>query len=234
MLAEHITHVLALNLSTASFGTTEKSETGITNIQRESDMHSTTTRRVPFLKLSLLCVAALGVAACSKQAPAPTPAAQPSLVERGAYLVAIGGCNDCHSPKVFGPNGPEVDKNRALSGHPADQKLPAIPAGIIAPDQWGGLATNDLTAWAGPWGVSYAANLTPDPTGLGGWTPETFIQAMRTGKHVGVGRPILPPMPWQAMGRMSDEDLRAMFAYLKSLQPVHNEVPAPTPPVSAH
>ncbi|HZQ59913.1 MAG TPA: diheme cytochrome c-553, partial [Casimicrobiaceae bacterium] len=88
----------------------------------------------------------------------------------------------------------------------------------------------DLTAWAGPWGVSYAANLTPDKTGIAGWTVDQFIQAMRTGKHLGVGRPILPPMPWQQIGKLTDRDLRAIYAYLKSLKPIDNQVPAPTPP----
>ena len=184
-------------------------------------------RCVPFLKIGLLSAAALG-AACSKHEP--SAAVQRSPVERGAYLSTIGGCNDCHSPKLFGPNGPEIDKSRLLSGFPATSKLPPVPAGVIAPDQWGALASNDLTAWAGPWGVSYAMNLTPDATGLGDWTSEIFIKAMRTGKHAGTGRPILPPMPWASIGQLSDDDLNALFAYLKSLSPVSNRVPAPTPP----
>jgi len=190
-------------------------------------------RPASLVRTALLGIAAAGVAACSRPAPAPAPVAQPSPVERGAFLVNLGGCNDCHSPKLFGPNGPSVDKARLLSGHPADEKLPAIPAGAIGPGQWGGLVTGGLTAWAGPWGVSFAVNLTPDETGLGSWTAETFIQAMRTGKHAGVGRPILPPMPWQSLGQLSDDDLRAMFAYLHSLPPVHNQAPAPLPPASA-
>jgi hypothetical protein len=87
-----------------------------------------------------------------------------------------------------------------------------------------------FTAWAGPWGISFTANLTPDSTGLGNWTPEMFIAAIRTGKHAGVGRPILPPMPWPQYRNFTDEDLRAIFAYLHSLKPVHNVVPQPVPP----
>lgn len=175
--------------------------------------------------------ATLGIAvACTKQEPPRT--AEAPLTERGAYLVTVGGCNDCHTPKLFTAAGPEPDKSRLLSGHPADAKLPPVPSGVIGPDQWGAIANNDLTAWAGPWGVSYAANLTPDATGLGSWTPEIFIQAMRTGKHVGVGRPILPPMPWMDYALMTDEDLRAVFAYLKSLPPISNAVPAPVPPAA--
>jgi hypothetical protein len=90
-------------------------------------------------------------------------------------------------------------------------------------------ATN--TAWAGPWGVSFTANLTPDEeTGIGLWSEEEFIATLRTGRHLGRGREILPPMPWPVYGQLSDEDLGAIFAYLTSLPPVHNRVPAPRPP----
>jgi cytochrome c553 len=92
------------------------------------------------------------------------------------------------------------------------------------------IAKADLTAWAGPWGVSFAANLTPDPTGMSGWTAEQFIQTMRTGKRMGTGRALLPPMPWQNIGALTDDDLRALFAYLQSLKPVSNAVPLPSPP----
>ncbi len=153
--------------------------------------------------------------------------------ERGRYLVTLGGCNDCHSPKVFTPQGPHPDESRLLSGHPADEKLPAVPQGLISPKQWGAITTNDLTAWVGPWGTSFAANLTPDKTGTGDWTAQTFIKTMRTGKHMGEGRPILPPMPWQDFGKLTDGDLRAIFAYLQTLKPVSNSVPPPIPPVPA-
>ena len=151
-------------------------------------------------------------------------------IARGRYLVTLGGCNDCHTPKLLRPTGPVPDSSRFLAGHPADAKLPPVPPGVLGPDRWGALVTPDLTAWAGPWGVSFTANLTPDPTGLGPWTPEQFIQTMRTGKHLGVGRSILPPMPWYDIGRLTDDDLRAVFAYLRTLKPVQNAVPAPLPP----
>lgn len=94
------------------------------------------------------------------------------------------------------------------------------------------LTTNDNTTWAGPWGVSFAANLTPDKeTGLGYWKAETFIAALRTGKHQGTGRNILPPMPWPGIGQMTDTDLEAVFAYLKTLKPIKNAVPVPLSPV---
>jgi mono/diheme cytochrome c family protein len=82
-----------------------------------------------------------------------------------------------------------------------------------------------------PWGISFAANLTPDQqTGLGGWTAELFIKTMRTGKHFGVARPLLPPMPWFSLAALSDRDLKAVFAYLKSIKPIRNQVPQPVPP----
>jgi hypothetical protein len=168
-----------------------------------------------------------GLSACSEKQSARI---ESTPVERGAYLSTIGGCNDCHSPKIFGEHGPQPDPKRILAGHPAEVPVPEVPAGVIAPDRWGALTNSHLTAWAGPWGISYAANLTPDATGLASWTEEIFIQAMRTGKHAGVGRPILPPMPWFDIGKMTDADLKALFAYLKSLPPVANAVPEPVPP----
>jgi len=153
-------------------------------------------------------------------------------IERGAYLVRTMGCNDCHTPWKMGARGPEPDVTRALTGHPADMVMPPPPKLPEGPWVWLGGATN--TAFAGPWGVSFSANLTPDPdTGLGKWTQETFITALRTGRHEGKGRPILPPMPWPMYGQATDEDLGAIFAYLQSLAPVKNRVPAPVDPVES-
>ncbi len=151
-------------------------------------------------------------------------------VERGRYLATIVACNDCHSPKIFTEQGPVPDTTRLLAGHMGGGSLPALPAGLIGPNGWGGITSNDFTAWSGPWGTSYAANLTPDSTGLAGWTADEFMQAMRTGKHRGTGRPILPPMPWPALAAMTDDDLRSIFAYLQSLPPVTNQVPPPVGP----
>lgn len=153
-------------------------------------------------------------------------------VARGKYLVGAIGCGHCHSPKVMGPHGPVEDHARLLSGHPEGSALPAAPK----PDgPWIATAAWDLTAWSGPWGVSYAMNLTPDEnTGIGSWSEETFVKALRTGKHMGVSRPILPPMPWDSFRNFSDEDLKSMYAYLRSIPPVHNRVPDPVePPVQA-
>ena len=152
-------------------------------------------------------------------------------VKRGEYLATIGGCRDCHTPKLMTPKGPAPDPKRAFAGHPAGTQLPPVPPGLLGPGQWGAVTTADLTAWAGPWGVSFAANLTPDKTtGLGAWTLEQFSQTLRTGKHLGVGRPILPPMPWEDLAVLTAPDMQALFAYLQSLPPIVNQVPAPLPP----
>jgi hypothetical protein len=157
--------------------------------------------------------------------------AQADPVARGKYLVSAMGCHDCHTPWKMGPRGPEPDMSRALSGHPADLTMPPPPP-VPAPWAWVGGATN--TAFAGPWGVSFTANLTPDAeTGLGSWTPEIFIAALRTGRHEGKGRPILPPMPYRMIANLTDEDLRAVFAYLQSVPPLRNRVPAPVDPPEA-
>ena len=123
------------------------------------------------------------------------------------------------------------DTTKLLSGFPANQKLPEVPPGLIGPDKWGALATNDLTGWVGPWGTSFTQNLTPDiETGIGSWTEDMFLAAIRNGKHMGVGRDILPPMPWIMYRNMTDDDLKAVFAYLKSLPPISNAVPDPISP----
>jgi len=170
----------------------------------------------------------VGVMMCQQAALA---SGDQDMAKRGEYLVGLGGCNDCHTPKLFTEKGPEPDPARLLSGHPGTSKLPALPQGVLAPDKWGAVTTNDLTAWYGPWGVSYAANLTPDKkTGLGSWTVEQFIKTMRTGKHLGVGRDILPPMPWFGLAGLTDDDLKAIFAYLHSIKSIENQVPHPIPP----
>lgn len=154
-------------------------------------------------------------------------------VERGHWLVEFGGCHDCHSPKKMTPQGPVPDETRLLSGHPADAKIAPIPQGALTPEGWIAMTNPHFTAWAGPWGVSFTANLTPDvATGLGSWTEEMFIKALHTGKHMGEGRDILPPMPWFNFAHVSDDDLKAIFAYLKTLKPVKNAVPDPIPPPS--
>jgi hypothetical protein len=152
------------------------------------------------------------------------------IVKRGEYLVTIMGCNDCHSPKRMGPNGPEIIPELLLSGFQSNNPMvkfkdPMIKEGFA-------MFYPDLTAGAGPWGVSFAANLTPDQSGIGTWTEEQFKRALTQGKFKGIegARMLLPPMPWFNFTQLKDEDASAIFAYLKSLKPVVNVVPQPIPP----
>jgi hypothetical protein len=179
--------------------------------------------------LLLVCgIFSTALAACGKK---------PDLVKRGEYLVAIAGCHDCHTPKVQGPDGaPAPDTTRLLSGHPENLPYPNWAPEDLSQRNAMALTTPMLTAWAGPWGVSFAVNLTPDKaTGIGEWSEETFIRAIRAGKHQGQpnGRGILPPMPWQDYKQATDEDLKAMWAYLRSLPPIKNQVPLPVPPAGS-
>lgn len=162
-------------------------------------------------------------------AAAPRQGAGSAVIRRGEYLVTIGGCNDCHTPWKMGPKGPENDTSRQLSGHPQDVDLGATPK--LPPGPWTTNVSGTFTAWSGPWGVSFTANLTPDPeTGLGKWTLQNFMETMRTGRHMGRGRPIMPPMPWANYAKMTDGDLKATFAYLQSIPPITNRVPDSIPP----
>ena len=152
------------------------------------------------------------------------------IIKRGEYLVTIMGCNDCHSPKKMGPNGSEIIPELLLSGYPSDRPIvkfkdPMIKEGF-------GMFYPDLTAAAGPWGVSFAANLTPDQSGIGTWTEEQFKKALMQGNFKGIdgARTLLPPMPWFNFTHLKDEDVSAIFAYLKSIKPVVNVVPQPIPP----
>jgi hypothetical protein len=117
--------------------------------------------------------------------------------------------------------------SRMLSGHPQGMELPEAPE-PKGPWMVAAVATN--TAWSGPWGVSYTANLTPDKeTGLGKWTQRNFTETIRTGRHMGRGRPILPPMPIPMYKNFTDGDLEAIFAYLQSIPAISNRVPEPLP-----
>jgi mono/diheme cytochrome c family protein len=161
--------------------------------------------------------------------PPKAPAGLTAQQLRGKYLVDIMGCHDCHTPMKMGSNGPQWDLDRTLSGHPENVVMPPAPA--LPPGPWIGVAAATFTAWNGPWGTSFTANLTPDKeTGLGDWTVEQFIDTMKTGKNRGKGRAILPPMPVQNLRQLSDEDIRALFAYLQSLKPIRNRVPQPIEP----
>jgi len=193
----------------------------------------------PGFKLALLaCLPLLACARAEKNVP-PSPVSearstserpapsQDELVARGRYLTTVGGCNDCHSPKIMTDHGPEPDPERLLSGHPAGEPLP--PTNTANP-AWISFSM-DLTGYVGPWGVTYSANLTPDETGIGKWSYQQFETAIRKGKYKGIegGRDLLPPMPWQMYRNFTDHDLKAVFTYLKSLKPVKNLVPAAEP-----
>lgn len=150
-------------------------------------------------------------------------------VARGKYLVNTSGCIDCHTPLKMGANGPEPDMTRMLSGHPENLRMPVSP--VLPAGPWGVIASETNTAWSGPWGVSFTANLTPDPqTGLGKWTERDFRETIRTGRHMGRGRIILPPMPIPVYQNFTDEDLGSIFAYLRAIPAVRNRVPNPVPP----
>jgi Cytochrome c len=152
------------------------------------------------------------------------------MIKRGDYIVTTSSCADCHSPKIMTQMGPVPDSTRHLSGHPANDPLPPLDDKPIRPGNWIYIGP-DLTTFVGPWGISYTANLTPDSaTGIGAWNETTFINTIRNGKHLGNGRDILPPMPWNFIAKLTDEDLKAVFAYLKSLPPISNRVPAPVSP----
>jgi hypothetical protein len=188
------------------------------------------TRPSSLLGASLLTLGVLLlVRTAHPTAQAPKAAAGGSRVSHGEYLVKTGGCNDCHTPWKMTEHGPEPDMTRMLSGHPQDLAITSQPDLGAGPWVWAGAGTN--TAFAGPWGVSFTANLTPDEeTGLGKWTEETFLAAIRTGRHEGQGRPILPPMPWPMYRNATDEDLRAVFAYLRTIPTINNRVPLPLDP----
>lgn len=192
-----------------------------------------------FLKDNLFATAVLTTAvlltAASVNSSAAEPASTPlkadaEKVARGKYIVTVAGCNDCHTPWTLGPNGPEPDMTRMLSGHPESLVMPPAPS-PVSPWQMTAAATN--TAWSGPWGVSFTANLTPDAeTGLGKWTLRNFVDTIRSGRHLGRGRAILPPMPIPMHKHFTDADLEAIFTYLQSIPAVKNRVPEPLAPLS--
>ncbi|HEX2061501.1 MAG TPA: diheme cytochrome c-553 [Thermoanaerobaculia bacterium] len=198
-----------------------------------------TRQRVTVIAVIVLAVAAavtLTATASNRAAQKNEQAAKAAIqarIKRGEYLVTVVGCHDCHTPFKMGPKGPEPDMSRALSGHPESLKLPAPPK---LNGQWMWTAAGTNTAFAGPWGISYTANLTPERlTGIGIWDEAMFVRTIRTGRHWGVGRPILPPMPWQAFSKMTDEDLKSIYAYLRTVKPIKNQVPDAivAPPPSA-
>ncbi|MFB3852456.1 MAG: diheme cytochrome c-553 [Vicinamibacterales bacterium] len=171
-----------------------------------------------------LLVALPSLEAALQQPKSPYPPAKPmkfapdaTSARRGEQLVMLGGCHDCHTPKL--PGG-AFDRARALSGHQSNTPL--------APDIVGGASTNlMLTAWKGPWGSSLARNITPDKeTGIGTWSLEDFKKTMRTGVNP-KGEVLMPPMPIPTLQNVPDEDLGAIYAFLMSVKPIRNVVGRP-------
>lgn len=148
----------------------------------------------------------------------------------GEHLVTIGGCNDCHTPKIMTPMGPADDTTLFLSGHP--EKMPAPDVARKEMESKGLIVTQTFTAWVGPWGISYSANLTPDETGTGNWTEDQFIYAVQNSITKGLpgSRPMLPPMSLMPVKLMTVEELKAIFAYLRTIKPIKNVSVQPTPP----
>src|ERR1700722_15701162 len=137
--------------------------------------------RIPHRGVALLSLVLPIALAMNGGAPAQ------SKVGRGRMLVIGGGCHDCHTTKKMGPKGPEPDMSKMLAGHPESIKVTASYKPATG-SQWAMGFTDTLTAWSGPWGVSFAANLTPDPaTGItsGVWSEDLFVKALKTGKHMG-------------------------------------------------
>ena len=181
--------------------------------------------RGSWLAVAATCAGISATSLTTRAAHREPQAPSEDMIKRGNYLVLTAGCHDCHTPTKMGPQGPEPDMSLALSGHPAAMKLPPPPA---ASGPWIASIAASMTAWAGPWGISYTANLTPDKeTGLGSYTEAQFIQTIREGKKQGRGRSLLPPMPWPMYRNFTDEDLKAIFAYLQSIKPMKNKVPDP-------
>ncbi len=175
-------------------------------------------RKAPTVVLLSAAGLAIAVSLAAQQSPyppaKPQAAAAPRTVQRGAQLVMLGGCDDCHTPKL---QGGAPDMSKRLSGHPQNAPLP--------PEVAGGISTNMLlTAWRGPWGLTLTANLTPDKeTGIGKWTLADFEKTLRTGVDP-TGYVIRPPMPIASLQNLPDADLEAIFMFLRTLKPMKNAV----------
>jgi hypothetical protein len=178
-------------------------------------------------KLLIIMAAGAWFASCSTVSSKEKEGlSQAEKIERGKYLVTIGGCHDCHTPKIFGPQGPALDTNRLLSGYREGSPLPPYDS-TIAKSGWA-LMGMEGTSMVSPLGVSFAANITSDQTGIGNWSFEQFKKAFTKGRYKGLDntRPLLPPMPWENYKHMAEEDVESIFLYLKSTTPVRNVVPA--------
>ncbi len=153
--------------------------------------------------LSMLVASTLVAATIALTAATPdkSTSAKAKMIARGEYLATVMNCNDCHTPgSMYGA----PDFSRKLSG-------------------------SEL-GWKGPWGVTYPRNLTPDmETGIGKWSEQDIAKALRTGMRPD-GSIIQPPMPWPNFTKLTDEDVAALAAYLKSIPAVSHKVPDRAPP----
>ena len=207
------------------------------------DLNLMIMRKSYFLFLTGLTFTAICFYGCSESKPAESTVVTTEALKKpdfggyetqalwGEHLVTIGGCNDCHTPKKMTPMGPADDTSLLLSGHP--EKSPAPNVDRKQMESKGLVVTADFTAWVGPWGISYSANLTPDETGTGNWTEEQFIYAIKNSVWKGLpgSRPLMPPMSMMPVKHMTVEELKAIFAYLRTIKPIKNISVQPTPPV---
>jgi mono/diheme cytochrome c family protein len=123
-------------------------------------------------------------------------------VARGGYLVRVMGCGDCHTPGVFLG---KPDFAKALAGSDVGFEVPGL-------------------------GIHWGPNLTPDKeTGLGNWTEKEIITAFTRGIAPD-GRRLIPTMPYNDFAALTPEDQHAVAAFLQSLPPIKNAVPAATKP----
>ena len=156
------------------------------------------------------------------RAEPPPPDRDQVLRQRGAYLMAAMGCHDCHSPH---DRTGQMISGRELSGHPEGAPLAQWDPSLLERNILMTVSPT-LTSFGGPWGVSVATNITPDrETGIGNLTAEALIRSWRSGRHWQVARHILPPMPAPAFSNLSDDDIRALHAFLMSLPATKNKVP---------
>lgn len=174
------------------------------------------------LSIALVSMASCGSPEMEKNSTNPEESDQKGMIAKGEYLVKSIGCDHCHTPKMMTAQGPVTDSSKWMMGFESTAELPAIDKAQVIPGNWV-LLTGDLNAAVGPWGISYAANLTPDPTGIGNWSYENFKIAVTEGKYKGQGRPLFPPMP--IYKDLKDEDVKAIFEYLQSIEPIKNVVP---------
>ena len=184
---------------------------------------------VSILAISIVTIVAACTTGSTKEESKTTALTEAQLLKRGEYLVNVTGCDDCHSPKSMGPKGPEIIQELRFSGYLSTRPVQKADSNVVK--QGWALFGPDLTSAVGPWGMSFAANITPDETGIGNWTEAQFFKAIREGKYKGLdnSRPLLPPMPWVAYKNFSDEDIKAIFAFLKTIKPVENIVPSHIP-----